>query len=151
MPLTKNEIKALLSERRLAHLATVGRSGKPHVSPIWIEFEDGEFYFTTRLSRVKGRDMQRNPYAAISIATDERPYKAVLAVGKAELVKEKRDEWLRRISTKYGEAEGLRWLAHALKESDRVVMRLKPERLLSWDYGRGDARRQDQGESMSTE
>jgi hypothetical protein len=33
-------------------------------------------------------------------------------------------------------------------EPDRVVLRLVPERLVSWDYGTGDYTRMQKGESL---
>ncbi len=134
----------------MAHLATVSRSGKPRVSPIWFAFDSGLFYFTTRLGRVKGKHLRQNSRAALSIASDERPYRAVCAFGKVAVVDENREIWLERISLRYGQDEGKEWVANAVKQPDRAVMVLKPERILSWHYGRGDSARQDEGESMIT-
>ena len=150
MPLTPAEIEILLREPLLAHIAVACADGRPHVTPIWIAYEKGSFYFTTRLRRVKGRTLQRTSYAAISIATNERPYRAVIVEGKVEQVKSDRDAWLLRIAKKYGEAEGERWFNYSRNEPDRVVMKLVPIKVLSWHYGRGDYSRQNQGESMET-
>jgi len=151
MPLTKSELTAFLSEPRMAHLATASAQGKPRVSPIWYVYEDGCFYFTTRLGRLKGNYIQRNSHVAISIASEDRPYRAVCAFGTAKLVQNGRDKWLERISTRYGEREGREWLNEAVKQEGRVVFKLQPDRVMSWDYGRGDAERQEEGESMATE
>jgi PPOX class probable F420-dependent enzyme len=151
LPLSRSELNELLNEPRLANLATSDNNGNPRVSPIWYFYENGVFYFTTRLGRVKGAHIKKNPRVALSIATDDRPYRAVCAFGTAEIVKDDRDKWLERISSRYGEAEGKSWLSEAAKQSDRVVMVLKPERVLSWHYGRDDSSRQDSGESMVTE
>lgn len=135
----------------MAHLATAFRKGKPRVSPIWYVYQNGVFYFTTHLGHVKGRQIEKNPSVALSIATDTRPYLAVCAFGKAQLLVENRDDWLKKISFRYGESEAKSWLAKAIKQPDRVVMTLKPDRVLSWDYGQGDSERQDEGQSMATE
>ncbi len=150
MPLSKTELEKFLAESRLAHLATTTKTGKPRVSPIWFFYEKGTFYFTTRLGRLKGQHMQRNPLVALSIATDNRPYRAVCAFGKVTIVEQDRDEWLQRISFKYGKKEAERWMAGAVKQRDRVVMNLRPERVLSWHYGRDDSIRQEKGISMAT-
>jgi PPOX class probable F420-dependent enzyme len=134
----------------MAHLATVSKNGKPRVNPIWYAYQDGIFYFTTRLGRLKGQYVKRNPKVALSIATDVRPYVAVCAFGNAQVLKENRDGWLKKISFRYGEEEAKEWLAGAVKQPDRVVLMLKPDRVLSWDYGRGDDSRQEKGESMAT-
>jgi PPOX class probable F420-dependent enzyme len=134
----------------MAHLATSSSDGKPRVSPIWYVYDNDAFYFTTRLNRVKSTHIQRNAHVAISIATDERPYRAVCAFGTAQLVQKDRDKWLERISTRYGEREGKEWLSEAVTQEGRVVFKLQPDCLMSWDYGRGDAERQERGESMTT-
>ena len=151
MPLTKSELIALLSEPRMAHLATSSSKGKPRVSPIWYIYDQGCFYFTTRLGRVKGVHIKQNPNIALSVATDERPYRAICAFGKAQLVQKDRDKWLERISIRYGEEEGRSWLSEVVKQDGRVVFKLQPDRVLSWHYGRDDAELQEKGESMVTQ
>jgi len=101
------------------------------VNPIWYAYQDGIFYFTTRLGRLKGQHIKRNSAVALSIATDTRPYVAVCAFGNARILNENRDGWLKKISFRYGEEEAKEWLAEAVKQPDRVVMMLKPDRVLS--------------------
>ena len=149
MPLTPDEISELLSQPLLGHLAVV-RDGKPHVTPIWVYYDGGSFYLTTRLSRVKGKALSKNGRVAISIATNERPYRAIVVEGEARVVEKDKWELLSKISTKYGREEGERWLEYAKKEPDRVAVVVEPSRLLSWHYGRGDYRKQNEGLSMKT-
>jgi PPOX class probable F420-dependent enzyme len=134
----------------MAHLATSSSDGKPRVSPIWFVYEDGCFYFTSRLGRVKGDHITQNPHVALSVATDERPYRAVCAFGKVRIVEKDRDKWLERISTRYGDQQGREWLEEAVKQEGRVVFKLQPDKIMSWNYGRNDAERQERGESMAT-
>ena len=150
MPLSKIQLKRFLSEVRLAHLATASIDGKPRVSPMWFVYENGCFYFTTRVGRLKGRHMRDNPHVALSIASDSRPYRAVCVSGTAHLLQDGRDEWLGKIGLRYGKREGKLWLQEALTQPDRVVMILRPDHILSWDYSKGDAERQGRGESMIT-
>jgi nitroimidazol reductase NimA-like FMN-containing flavoprotein (pyridoxamine 5'-phosphate oxidase superfamily) len=150
MPLTGDELEAFLQEPRLCHFATVDRRGHPRVRPIWFLWREGAFHFTTRLeARHTGMDVVAGSAVSISIASEERPYRAVIASGRAEVIG-KDEALLRAISTRYGRREGEAWLARALREPDRTVLRLVPQTLLSWDYGKGDYRRQNQGESMRT-
>ena len=37
------------------------------------------------------------------------------------------------ISARYGDDEGRQWAARAMQEPDRVLLRLVPETLLTWD------------------
>lgn len=151
LPLTGKDLRSFLEEVRLAHWATIGPDGKPRVRPVWFLYEDA-FYFTTRLeSRRTGADITAGSPVAVSIADDERPYRAVVAHGTPEVWTDDREAWLERISTRYGEAEGKRWLAGALKEPDRVVLRLVPDRVLAWHYGKGDYGRMQKGGSLQVD
>lgn len=139
MPLQGRELKAFLEETHLCHWATIGPDGKPRVRPLWYLYAERAFWFTTRLeARRTGADVAAGSPVAVSIAGEDRPYRAVLLRGTPEVWDEDRDVWLERIATRYGKAPGLRWLRGALKEPDRVVLRLVPDRVLAWDYGKGD-------------
>jgi PPOX class probable F420-dependent enzyme len=149
VPLEGKELAAFLDEVRLAHFATIGPDGHPRVRPVWFLYENGVFWFTTRLeARRTGADVAAGSPAAVSIASDERPYRAIIAHGSPEVWNEDRERWLERISTRYGGAEGKRWLATALKERDRVVLRLVPDKVLAWHYGTGDYGRMQKGGSL---
>src|SRR5215210_4774808 len=152
MPLEGKDLEAFLEEAHLAHFATVGPEGDPRVRPLWFCFAEGALWFTTRLeSRRTGVDLVAGSAVAVSLAGEERPYRAVLAYGTPEVWDRDVERWLERIATRYGEAEGRRWLAGARKESDRVVLRLVPELVVAWHYGTGDYTRMQEGESMRVE
>jgi PPOX class probable F420-dependent enzyme len=149
MPMTPDEMERFLAHPRLAHMATVSAAGRPRVRPVWFVWDGGAFWFTTRMeSRFTGRDVAAGSTVAISVASEERPYRAVLAHGRAEVWEEDREAWLERISTRYGEREGRSWLRSALREPDRVVLRMVPDEVVAWDYGRGDYRRLNAGQSL---
>src|SRR5207237_9088389 len=119
------------------HFATISEGG-PRVRPLWYVYEDDVFWFTTRLeARWTGADVAAGSAAAISIASEDRPYRAVVARGPVEVWTEDRENGPERIAVKYGEEEGRRWQATALREPDRVVMRMLPETIVTWDYGKG--------------
>jgi nitroimidazol reductase NimA-like FMN-containing flavoprotein (pyridoxamine 5'-phosphate oxidase superfamily) len=134
-----DEVDEFLSAARLAHLATVDGRGRPRVRPVWYLWRDATFWLTTRLeARRVARDLREgSAWASLSVASEERPYRAVVATGTPEVIG-KDEALLRDISFRYGEERGLRWLAHAMKEPDRVVMKLAPATLVSWDYGKRD-------------
>src|SRR5688572_27513504 len=121
MPLEGKELKAFLDEVHLCHWATIAPDGRPRVRPLWYLYADRAFWFTTRLEvRRTGADVAAGSPVAVSIAGEERPYRAVVLHGTPKVWTEDRDSWLERIATRYGETEGRRWLAGALKEPDRV-------------------------------
>jgi nitroimidazol reductase NimA-like FMN-containing flavoprotein (pyridoxamine 5'-phosphate oxidase superfamily) len=152
MPLEGDRLKAFLEEVRLCHWATVSPDGRPRVRPLWYLYADRAFWFTTRMeARRTGADVASGSPVAVSIASQERPYRAVLLHGTPQVWEEERDAWLERIATRYGTGEGRRWLAGALKEADRVVLRLVPDQVLAWDYGAGDYTRMQKGGHLAVE
>jgi uncharacterized pyridoxamine 5'-phosphate oxidase family protein/ferredoxin len=58
----------------MAYLGTSSKDGKPRVTPMWYIYENGLFYFTTRLGRLKGRQILQNPAVSLSVANEEHPY-----------------------------------------------------------------------------
>jgi general stress protein 26 len=147
-----DDLRAFLEEVRLCHWGTAGLDGRPRVRPLWYPYADRAFWFTTRLeARRTGADVVAGSPVAVSIASEDRPYRAVIANGTPEVWTEDREAWLERIATRYGEEEGRRWLAGALKEPDRAVLRLLPDRVIAWHYGTGDYGRMQKGASMRVE
>jgi len=155
LPLTPEEIKDLLTKPILAHLA-VTRGGLPKVTPIWVYYDNHQFYFTTRGGRVKGIAIRTNPEVALSIATDSTPYKAVVVEGRAMAIEDNKWYIIGKIIEKYvsvpfGKKEGDRLLEEWRKEDDRLAYVVQPSKIFSWNYGKGDLKRQDEGVSMSTQ
>ena len=136
MPMSREEIDAFLAEPHLCHFATIDSTGRPRVRPLWYLWREGVFWFTTRReARHTGRDLAANQRVAVSIASEDVPYRAVIAQGTPE-VSEPTEELLLAISTRYGDPEAGQWASEAAAQPDRVVMRMAPEALLSWDYRR---------------
>ena len=136
MSMTPEEITAFLTEPRLCHFATVDAHGDVRVRPLWYLWQDGVFWFTTLgESRHTGRDLKVHPSVAVSVASEERPYRAVVAHGRPEVL-DKDLDMLLAIATRYGEEQGRAFARQALTQRDRVILRMKPADLVSWDYGR---------------
>jgi PPOX class probable F420-dependent enzyme len=133
--MTPEAIDAFLQEPRLCAFATVDVEGHPRVRPLWFLWRGGEFWFTTRTEvRHTGRDLRSHPRIAVSVASEDRPYRAVVAHGTPAVLDRDLDKLL-AISTRYGEAAGRRWSQASMKEPDRVLLRMTPDTLVSWDYG----------------
>ncbi len=124
-----------MAEVRLAHLGTVDGRGLPRVRPVWFLWDNRAFWFTTRIrQRHTGRDWADGGKVSVSIASDNQPYRAVIAMGRPHVVG--RDEGLlSAVSSRYLGERGKQWTIEALRQSDRVVFRLEPASLISWDYG----------------
>ena len=77
--------QALLQERRVGVLATIGRDGTPHQSPVWFEYRDGVFLLMTEKNLVKTRNMRRDPRVSLCVQDEQPPYASVTVTGTVKL------------------------------------------------------------------
>lgn len=138
MALTAEEIRAFLEQPNIAVMATVRPDGRPHAVPIWYEYDDGVFVFHMGPESVRYRNLLRNNKASLCVDTRTPPYKAVIVEGEVDLLEGLDDERTERMAARYlGERAGQRY-AESVRGARVIIGRLRPERTISWDYGKGD-------------
>jgi PPOX class probable F420-dependent enzyme len=138
MPLSKDEVEAFLVRPNVAVVATVGPDGQPHAVPTWYEYDDGQIVLHMGLRSRKYRNLRHNDRLSMCVDTKAAPYQAVIVYGRASLEVGTDDERSRRMAIAYlGERVGNRY-ADAVRGERLVIARVRPERIVSWDYGRGD-------------
>ena len=138
MSLTREEIDEFLRGPNIAVVATVDPDGQPHAVPTWYLYEDGEVVFHTGLRSRKYRNLRHSPRVTLCVDTKTPPYQAVVVYGRATTEVRTDGESSRRMAVAYlGEELGNRY-ADSLGGDPMVVVRVKPERVISLDYGRGD-------------
>lgn len=97
----KDEVLRFLQDHAYtAHLATVRADGRPHVTPIWIAVDGEDILFNTAADSVKGKNIRRTGYAAISVDDNVPPFTSALLEGPVEII-EDLDE-IRRWATMIG-------------------------------------------------
>ena len=98
-----DKARSLIDGPNLAFLAEMMEDRSPHVSPVWIELENGYVTFNTAVGRLKERNMRRDPRVAISIADKDDPYDKVDIRGRVvEIVEgEEADRQIDRLAKKY--------------------------------------------------
>jgi PPOX class probable F420-dependent enzyme len=150
VPLTRAQINAFLASPRLAHFATTGSDGSPRVRPMWYAWDEGIFWLTTRRRmRRTGADLDASPVVALGIASEEFPYFAVVARGPVEVWEWQRESWLERMARRYDAYP--QWYEGAIEEDDRVVLRMHPTEIASWDFSAGDYEALNAGRSLRSE
>lgn len=127
--MTNEEIYAFLKgQPYTGHLATVREDGRPHVATIWIIVDGEEIVFTTWHTSVKGKNLQRTGYAALSVDDNTSPYTAVHLEGPVELVRDPAEsrKWAGRLGGRYmGESRAEEFAARNGIEGEWVC-RLRP-------------------------
>lgn len=109
-----------------AHLATVMLDGRPQVTPVWVDLEDGLIRVNSARGRVKDRNMRRDPRVCISVHDQEDPYQRIVVFGRVEeITEEGAREHIDALARKYVGAERYEWSPPG---EVRVMYRIRPYR-----------------------
>ncbi len=132
--MTRDEIHLFLSHgTRTAKLATSGPGGQPHVMPVWFVLDGEELVFTTWGDSVKGRNLRRNPRAAVIVDEEVAPYAFVHIRGHVTLSKDL-EELLRfatAIGGRYMGADRAGEFGRRNAVPGELLVRLRPERVIA--------------------
>ena len=132
--MTPDEIHAFLSHgTRTAKLATSGPGGQPHVMPVWFMLDGEELVFTTWRESVKGRNLRRDPRAAVVVDEEVAPYAFVHLRGHVTL-NEDLEELLRfatAIAGRYMGADRAAEFGRRNAVQGELLVRLRPERVIA--------------------
>jgi PPOX class probable F420-dependent enzyme len=136
MPMTKREIDRLLKKPIVAVVAVTAPDGAPHAVPVWYEYRGGEVVFHTEPSSFKCKCLRHDPRVALCVDTKKSPYKCVILKGRARVEIKADHARLTRMAVAYlGKREGIAY-ANSLKGEKMAVVRLRPSRVISWDYAK---------------
>jgi PPOX class probable F420-dependent enzyme len=132
--MTPDEIHGFLSHgTRTAKLATSGPGGEPHVMPVWFVLDGEELVFTTWDESVKGRNLRRNPRAAMIVDEEVAPYAFVHIRGHVTL-SEDLEEMLRfatAIGGRYMGADRAAEFGRRNAVPGELLVRLRPQRVIA--------------------
>jgi PPOX class probable F420-dependent enzyme len=92
----------LLKQPNLAFLATVGADGVPHVTPVWVDEEEGRAVVNTADGRAKVRHVRRDPRVGLVVVNRDDPYDWVSIRGRVvEITREGAHEHIDELSRRY--------------------------------------------------
>ncbi len=103
MKIPESHRDLLLDEKRaFAFLATVMDDGTPQVTPVWFDTEGEHIRINTARGRVKDRNMQARPHAALAIHDPADPYRYMQIRGRIVSSQEEgAREHINRLAMKY--------------------------------------------------
>jgi PPOX class probable F420-dependent enzyme len=131
------ELDALLSRPILGRLATVDPDGYPAIVPIWFEWDGSAILLVARGRARYLDDIRREPRVGFSVVADSDPDVRVHLRGRAKIVTDPavlEGETLalaRRLAERYEGPAGLDYI-DASRSLERCVVRIVPERTISW-------------------
>lgn len=139
--LNEAERRAFLEATRTITLSTIDPRGFPHSVAMWFVMDGDVALMTTYAKSQKTRNVERNPKVAL-MAESGQTYdtlKGVLIRGYAEVVRDE-ELCLQTLKAVNGKMMGSfpEGIDDALRAQarKRVVLRIKPERISSWDHSK---------------
>ncbi len=137
--LTDEEVRRFLAASKTIILTSNGPGGYPHPMPMWFVLgDDGTLSITTYRASQKVKNIQRDPRVSVlaESGTEYSELKGVLLYGRAEIIDDL-DTVIDTLIAASGQRndEGIR-ATLTKNASKRVVIRLKPERVVSWDHSK---------------
>jgi PPOX class probable F420-dependent enzyme len=133
-----DEQAAFLREHRKAALATIGKDGFPHVVAMNFLSKDGAFYMTSYGKAQKVLNIRRNSKVALMAETGDNyaELRGIMIRGECEVIEGA--EAVREVFAAMAEARGAppgeRSRGSADSAPKRVVLKIVPEKITSWDH-----------------
>lgn len=140
--LTPDEQREYLERSHTIVLGTLDPRGYPHLVAMWYVVEpDGAVAMTTFGKSQKVRNLERDPRCSLLVES-EKTYdklKGLFLRGRAEIVRDPAVilDTLLRINRKYQQGpEDLIRPVFEKQAQKRVLLRIRPERVASWDHAK---------------
>ena len=135
--LTTEEQAAFLRGNRKAALATLDNDGFPHITAMNYVLHNGAFYMTSYGKAQKVVNIRRNPKAAIMVETGSgyAELKGVMVRGLCEIIEEA--DAVNEVFAWMAEQRGeTRSPGAARSAPKRVVLKIVPQKTVSWDHSK---------------
>jgi PPOX class probable F420-dependent enzyme len=119
--------KGILDKKVFAFVTTLNPDGSPQTTPVWVDHDGERIRFNTDRSRIKIRNLERDPRVSVAMVDPDDPYTGVLVVrGTTRLIDEGADDHIDRLTKKYTGQDRFPWRT---AESRRVTVEVVPDRI----------------------
>ena len=135
--MTKEEKQDFLAGLRVGVLSLSDNPKGPLTVPIWYDYEPGgELWFITGPNSLKGKLLKVGVRLSLMAQSEEPPYKYVSIEGPVVSIDEATNNDLLAMAIRYLGKDGGEQYAKNSESGGGVIVRVKPERWLSVDYGK---------------
>jgi PPOX class probable F420-dependent enzyme len=130
------ELGDLLSQRRVAILATHLADGSTLLAPVWHEWSDGGLTIVIDGNDAKFRNIRRDLRVSVVVAEDDPPYRGIEVRGEVRFIEASAEPMLRRLAERYlGTRDVEAYLARMREWTDQAqVIMVEPGVLRAWDF-----------------
>ncbi|MFB6155298.1 MAG: PPOX class F420-dependent oxidoreductase [Haloferacaceae archaeon] len=129
MPSIPADYRDLFEKQTFAHVATLQSDGAPHVTPVWIDYDEEEnrLLVNTERGRQKHRNVERDSKVGVSMTDPENPYRHLSVVGVVdEVTTEGAREHIDELSRRYTGEDYQNEI-----QTERILLKIRPERVLT--------------------
>jgi PPOX class probable F420-dependent enzyme len=136
------EVDAYLAVPRAATMATIGPDGLIHQVAMYFAWFDGAVHVLSKAKAQKIVNLRRDPRCSFHVESGSSyaELAGVNVAGRAELIEDEDSLWeigMRLAEQRGGESdEATRRESVAHTVRNRVAVRLRPERIVSWDHSK---------------
>jgi PPOX class probable F420-dependent enzyme len=135
--LTLEEQAAFLREHRKAALATIDKQGFPHVVAMNFYAKDGALYMTSYAKAQKVVNIERNPKVALMVETGDKysELQGVVVRGHCEIIEG--EDAVHAAFAEMARARGASYERPSAANDSarkRVVLKIVPDKIISWDH-----------------
>lgn len=119
----------LLERPAFAHVATLMPSGMPHVTPVWIDYDEDEdrVLVNTAKGRQKHVNVQEDPRVGVSLVDPDDPYRALYLYGEVdELTEEGAAEHIDSLEQRYRGNE-----TYQHDRTNRIILKIRPDNVMT--------------------
>jgi len=115
----------IVHKRTFAMLGTIMPNGRPQVTPVWVDAENGRILVNTATGRQKHRNVQRDPRVSVTLIDPDNPYRYVEVRGRvAEMTEKGADTHIDKMAKKY---LGKDKYPFAQPGEKRILLKIEPE------------------------
>ncbi|WP_336337084.1 PPOX class F420-dependent oxidoreductase [Haloarcula brevis] len=126
MPSIPEAFHDLFEKATIAHVTTMTPDGKPHATPVWVDYdsEADRLLINTERGRQKARNVDADPSVAVSMTDPENPYRFLSVTGEVETVTtEGAREHIDALAKRYmGETEYPNPI-----QTERIILRIRAD------------------------
>ncbi|HEX9318630.1 MAG TPA: PPOX class F420-dependent oxidoreductase [Nitrososphaeraceae archaeon] len=126
--LNDSAIRKLFEGKNFVFVASLMEDGSPHVTPTWVDIEDGTILVNTAIGRTKQKNISRDGRVALAIADQSNPYDMVTVRGKVvqQITGPVAEEHIDKLAKKYMGKDKYPGRGPGEK---RILLKIKPEKV----------------------
>lgn len=122
----------LFEKPSIATFASLLPDGRPHVTPVWVDYDGTHIQVVTRKETQKFKNVQRDPHVTVTIIDPEDPYRYVEVRGVVESMPE--DGALAFSDRQAKRYWGVEEYPYA-RDAPRVLFHIRPDRVVAPTVG----------------